>query len=264
MPLSRPAGDRPLHPAGRPCADQGRRGTGFRVSASLRRAPDTKILAQILSKRRWRGWTSRSRRRSPKWMAVTYEQRIGTQAVQVRSGDAGAAGAVVYWNGAWRRKSAAARRWRHRCARARKRWWPPTRGSRRSPIQSSHDLRAPLRHVAGFVQLLQAGAQGKLDETGARYIEVIAGAARKIELIDDLLSFSRTGPGADADRAGGAGAAGGRMPPGWAGDPGAADRVGDRRAARGAGRPVAAAAGAGQPAGQRGEIHRQARRPASK
>jgi light-regulated signal transduction histidine kinase (bacteriophytochrome) len=58
----------------------------------------------------------------------------------------------------------------------------------------SHDLRAPLRHVAGFVQLLQANAKGKLDETGARYLEVIAGAARKMgELIDDLLSFSRTG-----------------------------------------------------------------------
>ena len=58
----------------------------------------------------------------------------------------------------------------------------------------SHDLRAPLRHVSGFVQLLQSNAKGKLDETGARYLEVIAGAARKMgELIDDLLSFSRTG-----------------------------------------------------------------------
>ena len=48
--------------------------------------------------------------------------------------------------------------------------------------------------MAGFVQLLQTNAQGKLDETGVRYIEVIANAAQKMgHLIDDLLSFSRTG-----------------------------------------------------------------------
>ena len=43
----------------------------------------------------------------------------------------------------------------------------------------SHDLRAPLRHVSGFVQLLQANAKGQLDETGVRYLEVISGAAKK-------------------------------------------------------------------------------------
>jgi len=58
----------------------------------------------------------------------------------------------------------------------------------------SHDLRAPLRHVAGFVQLLQAKARDQLDDTGRRYLDVIAGAANKMgALIDDLLSFSRTG-----------------------------------------------------------------------
>jgi light-regulated signal transduction histidine kinase (bacteriophytochrome) len=58
----------------------------------------------------------------------------------------------------------------------------------------SHDLRAPLRHVSGFVQLLQANAKGKLDETGMRYLDVISGAAKRMgNLIDDLLSFSRTG-----------------------------------------------------------------------
>ncbi len=58
----------------------------------------------------------------------------------------------------------------------------------------SHDLRAPLRHVAGFVQLLQEREAGRLDETSAGFLETVAGAARRMGLlIDDLLSFSRTG-----------------------------------------------------------------------
>jgi len=58
----------------------------------------------------------------------------------------------------------------------------------------SHDLRAPVRHMAGFTGLLgkQAGAQ--LDEQSRRYLATIAGAARKMGLlIDDLLAFSRLG-----------------------------------------------------------------------
>ena len=56
----------------------------------------------------------------------------------------------------------------------------------------SHDLRAPLRHIDGFVSLLQKNAQTQLDEAGRRHLAVIAGASRKMgALIDDLLSFSR-------------------------------------------------------------------------
>jgi signal transduction histidine kinase len=57
----------------------------------------------------------------------------------------------------------------------------------------SHDLRAPLRHINGFVQLLKTHAAGALDEKGLRYLGVIADGARRMgRLIDDLLSFSRT------------------------------------------------------------------------
>lgn len=58
----------------------------------------------------------------------------------------------------------------------------------------SHDLRAPIRHIDGFVRLLERGSGGELDEKSARYLGLISDAARRMGmLIDDLLSFSRMG-----------------------------------------------------------------------
>jgi PAS domain S-box-containing protein len=55
----------------------------------------------------------------------------------------------------------------------------------------SHDLRAPLRHVAGFVDLMLRRAGG-LDETFQRHLRIVADSARRMgQLIDDLLAFSR-------------------------------------------------------------------------
>src|SRR5258705_4979207 len=58
----------------------------------------------------------------------------------------------------------------------------------------SHDLRAPLRHMAGFTELLQRQAASCLDDKSQRYVTMIMGAAKRMgSLVDDLLSFSRIG-----------------------------------------------------------------------
>ncbi len=58
----------------------------------------------------------------------------------------------------------------------------------------SHDLRAPLRHISGFVDLLTKSFQDKLPEPEKHYLDTIADSAHQMGiLIDDLLQFSRTG-----------------------------------------------------------------------
>jgi PAS domain S-box-containing protein len=58
----------------------------------------------------------------------------------------------------------------------------------------SHDLRAPLRHMAGYAELLQKNASSILDEKSRRYMMMILESAKRMgDLIDDLLAFSRIG-----------------------------------------------------------------------
>lgn len=58
----------------------------------------------------------------------------------------------------------------------------------------SHDLRAPLRHVSGYVELLNKRFQSTLSEKGQHYLNSIADSVRIMgALIDDLLQFSKTG-----------------------------------------------------------------------
>jgi len=60
----------------------------------------------------------------------------------------------------------------------------------------SHDLRAPLRHVIGYAELLQEQAASSLDEKSRRYTKTILDSAKRLGvLIDDLLGFSRIARG---------------------------------------------------------------------
>jgi signal transduction histidine kinase len=56
----------------------------------------------------------------------------------------------------------------------------------------SHDLRAPLRSITGFSELLKKKAYDVVDEKGRHYLDVVSEAALQMgRLIDDILSFSR-------------------------------------------------------------------------
>ncbi len=58
----------------------------------------------------------------------------------------------------------------------------------------SHDLRAPLRHVHGYVEMLRVATEGQLSEKATRYLKIITEASVEMgDLIDDLLDFSRVG-----------------------------------------------------------------------
>jgi light-regulated signal transduction histidine kinase (bacteriophytochrome) len=58
----------------------------------------------------------------------------------------------------------------------------------------SHDLRSPLRHMAGYTELLQKVASSVVDEKSNRYMAMILESAKRMgNLIDDLLAFSRIG-----------------------------------------------------------------------
>jgi len=58
----------------------------------------------------------------------------------------------------------------------------------------SHDLRAPIRHVLGYVEMLEEETSGQLSPEAQRYLKTIrASSVEMSQLIDDLLDFSRMG-----------------------------------------------------------------------
>lgn len=58
----------------------------------------------------------------------------------------------------------------------------------------SHDLRAPLRHIEGYVEMLRRATHGTLPEKAEHYLETISAASVEMgQLIDGLLAFSRMG-----------------------------------------------------------------------
>ncbi|WP_434425375.1 sensor histidine kinase [Nannocystis pusilla] len=65
----------------------------------------------------------------------------------------------------------------------------------------SHDLRAPLRAIAGFSRALDESCGAQLDARGRDCLDrVRRGAARMDRMIDDMLDLSRVGGGADSPR----------------------------------------------------------------
>lgn len=58
----------------------------------------------------------------------------------------------------------------------------------------AHDLRAPLRHINGYISMLNEKFKAELPETAVHYLSVVANASKRMDtLIEDLLQFSRTG-----------------------------------------------------------------------
>jgi signal transduction histidine kinase len=58
----------------------------------------------------------------------------------------------------------------------------------------SHDLRAPMRHIGGFANLLEKAAGARLTESDRENISVIRNTANLAgRMVDELLSFSRVG-----------------------------------------------------------------------
>ena len=124
----------------------------------------------------------------------------------------------------------------------------------------SHDLRAPLRHIHGYVEMLRGATEGQLSDKATHYLTTITDASVEMgELIDDLLAFSRVGRAEIRARRSTWTSWSRTSSAAWRWRSTAAHRLADRAAAAGRRRRVAAQAGAHQPHRQRGQVQPHAR-----
>ena len=82
----------------------------------------------------------------------------------------------------------------HELKKALEQWERSKEDLRQFSDSVSHDLREPLRAVAGFAQLLRRRYQGQLDAAADEYIQfAVDGVSRMQRMLDDLLVYSRIG-----------------------------------------------------------------------
>jgi signal transduction histidine kinase len=121
----------------------------------------------------------------------------------------------------------------------------------------SHDLRAPLRTIDGFSQILQEDYEDKLDEEGVDYLGRVRAASKHMaDLIDDLLDLSRVGRRPlSRERVDLSGLVAGIVEDLRMSEPERQGGVRHRRERRGLGRHGPPQGGAREPARQRLEVH---------
>ena len=61
----------------------------------------------------------------------------------------------------------------------------------------NHDLRGPLRAIAGYAALLEQRYGDQLDDRGRRYVDVVAQSSERLgRLVDELVAYASLGRGA--------------------------------------------------------------------
>ena len=151
--------------------------------------PVADITAELLRTGRWEGELTRSKANGTE---VTVSSRWALR----RDGDNRPAAILETNNDVTerRRREDEVKRLNHELARRSIELEGTNRELEAFAYSVSHDLRAPLRHMAGYTELLHKRIASALDEKSQRYVQMLLESAKRMgNLIDDLLAFSRIG-----------------------------------------------------------------------